>query len=200
MKIRLEPVTVASRAAVERLETAPGQEGFVESVAECLAEADRRRCWRPVGVYDGDALIGFAMYGFFWEYLPFGRLWLDRLLIDRRFQGRGYGRAALAALLDQSYWILGSVIGAVAGALIPLSTEGVDFAMTALFVVIAVDQWRSYRRHLPAVLGAGGTVLFLIVLGHFFGQDQMLLISLGVIVLCLLVLRDRLDEKEEETC
>ena len=89
MKIRLEPVTVASRAAVERLETAPGQEGFVESVAECLAEADRRRCWRPVGVYDGDALIGFAMYGFFWEYLPFGRLWLDRLLIDRRFQGRG---------------------------------------------------------------------------------------------------------------
>ena len=66
MKIRLEPVTVASRAAVERLETAPGQEGFVESVAECLAEADRRRCWRPVGVYDGDALIGFAMYGFFW--------------------------------------------------------------------------------------------------------------------------------------
>ena len=104
------------------------------------------------------------------------------------------------ALLDQSYWILGSVIGAVAGALIPFSTEGVDFAMTALFVVIAVDQWRSYRRHLPAVLGAGVTVLFLIVLGHFFGQDQMLLISLGVIVLCLLVLRDRLDEKEEETC
>ena len=86
MKIRLEPVTVASRAAVERLETAPGQEGFVESVAECLAEADRRRCWRPVGVYDGDALIGFAMYGFFWEYLPFGR---------------GYGRAALAALLER---------------------------------------------------------------------------------------------------
>ena len=88
----------------------------------------------------------------------------------------------------------------MAGALIPFSTDGVDFAMTALFVVIAVDQWRSYRRHLPAVLGAGVTVLFLIVLGHFFGQDQMLLISLGVIVLCLLVLRDRLDEKEEETC
>jgi hypothetical protein len=42
MKIRLEPVTVASRAAVERLETAPGQEGFVESVAECLAEAGRQ--------------------------------------------------------------------------------------------------------------------------------------------------------------
>ncbi len=104
------------------------------------------------------------------------------------------------AVLDHSYWILGSVIGSVAGALIPFSTDRVDFAMTALFVVIAVDQWNTYRSHLPAVLGAGITVLFLIVLGHFFGQDQMLLISLGVIVLCLLVLRDRLDEKEEETC
>ena len=43
-------------------------------------------------------------------------------------------------------------------------------------MVIALDQWRSYRKHLPAVLGAGVTVLFLIVLGHFFGQGQMLLI------------------------
>ena len=104
-------------------------------------------------------------------------------------------------LFDYLYWVGGgTLLGGLLGSVIPFSTEGVDFAMTALFVVIAVDQWRSYRRHLPAVLGAGVTVLFLIVLGHFFGQDQMLLISLGVIVLCLLVLRDRLDEKEEETC
>ena len=104
------------------------------------------------------------------------------------------------SLFDQCYWVLGSVLGALMGELIKFDTTGIDFAMTALFVVIALDQWRSYRKHLPAVLGAGVTVLFLIVLGHFFGQDQMLLISLGAIVLCLLVLRDRLDEKEEETC
>ena len=104
------------------------------------------------------------------------------------------------AVLDQSYWILGSVIGAVAGAVIPFSTEGVDFAMTALFVVIAVDQWKAYQKHLPALLGAAVTVVFLIILGRFFGQDQMLLISLGVIVLILLILRDRLDEKEGEPC
>ena len=104
------------------------------------------------------------------------------------------------ALLDQSYWILGSVIGGVAGALIPFSTEGVDFAMTALFVVIAVEQWKTYRKHLPALLGCAVTVVFLIILGSVFGQDQMLLISLGVIVLILLILRDRLDEKEGEPC
>ena len=104
------------------------------------------------------------------------------------------------ALLDQSYWILGSVIGAVAGAVIPFSTEGVDFAMTALFVVIAVEQWKTYRKHLPALLGCAVTVVFLIILGSVFGQDQMLLISLGVIVLILLILRDRLDEKEGEPC
>ena len=104
------------------------------------------------------------------------------------------------AVLDQSYWILGSVIGAVAGAVIPFSTEGVDFAMTALFVVIAVDQWKTYKKHLPALLGCAVTVVFLIVLGSFFGQDQMLLVSLGVIVLLLLLLRDRLEEKEGEAC
>ena len=104
------------------------------------------------------------------------------------------------AVLDQSYWILGSVIGAVAGAVIPFSTEGVDFAMTALFVVIAVDQWKAYKKHLPALIGGAVTVVFLIILGSLFGQDQMLLISLGVIVLLLLILRDRLEEKEGAVC
>ena len=105
------------------------------------------------------------------------------------------------ALLDQSYWILGSVIGAVAGAIIPVDTKGIDFAMTALFVVIAVDQWKACKKHLPALLGGGATVLFLLVLGQWFGQQQMLIVSLGVIVLLLLILRDRLEEKEgEETC
>lgn len=98
------------------------------------------------------------------------------------------------ALLDHAYWILGSVIGAVAGALLPIDITGIDFAMTALFVVIAVDQWKAYKKHFPAVLGGAVTVLFLIVLGYFFGQQQMLLISLGVIVLVLLIFRDKLEE------
>ena len=98
------------------------------------------------------------------------------------------------ALLDQSYWILGSVIGSVAGALIQFDTTGIDFAMTALFVVIAVDQWKAVREHLPALLGAGCTLLFLILVG----EEQMLLPALGAIVAALLLLRPRL-EKEQET-
>lgn len=97
------------------------------------------------------------------------------------------------ALLDQSYWILGSVIGGVAGALLPIDITGIDFAMTALFVVIAVDQWKTYRSHFPALLGAGATLVFLVLIG----QAQMLLPSLGVIVLVLLLARERLDRPEE---
>lgn len=93
------------------------------------------------------------------------------------------------ALLDQSYWILGSVIGAVAGALLPIDTTGIDFAMTALFVVIAVDQWRAYKRHLPALLGGAVTIVSLALVG----PENMLLPALGVIVLVLLILRERLD-------
>ena len=89
-RLRFVPVGAANRAQAERIAPAPGQEGFIESVRECLAEADALALWRPVCVYDGALLIGFAMYGLFPTPAP-GRLWLDRLLIDGRYQGRGYG-------------------------------------------------------------------------------------------------------------
>lgn len=99
------------------------------------------------------------------------------------------------ALLDHSYWILGSVIGAVAGALLPIDTTGIDFAMTALFVVIAVDQWKAYKKHLPALLGAIVTLVSLTLVG----ADNMLLPALAVIVIALLLLRGRLDEEPQST-
>ena len=101
MNLTIIPITPESRARAEALCVGPGQENYIETVAQCMREADRRKCWRPVGIYDGTEMVGFAMYGFFREYLPFGRVWLDRLLIDRRFQGRGYGRAAVELLLER---------------------------------------------------------------------------------------------------
>ena len=100
MCLHFETVTAKNRGAVERLALLPEQAGFIESPAECLREADASDFWRPVGIYDGTELVGFAMYG----YLPFlgeGQLWFDRLLIDKAFQGRGYAKAAIAALLER---------------------------------------------------------------------------------------------------
>ena len=94
------------------------------------------------------------------------------------------------ALLDQSYWILGSVIGSVAGALLNFDTTGVDFAMTALFVVIAVGQWKENPQHLPAILGGVCTFVSL----SLIGPDNFLLPALGAITVFLLALRPRLDK------
>lgn len=99
MNIHVEPVNEKNRSAVLALEINEDQKGFVESPRQCLKEAGEERCWRPVAIYDGEQLIGFSMYGYFWQYLPFGRVWLDRLLIDRRYQGRGYGRQVLSVMI-----------------------------------------------------------------------------------------------------
>ena len=85
MYIHVEPVNDKNREAVLALKIHETQKGFVESPEQCLKEASEETCWRPVGIYDGDQLIGFSMYGYFWQYLPFGRVWLDRLLIDRDY-------------------------------------------------------------------------------------------------------------------
>ena len=100
------------------------------------------------------------------------------------------------ALLDQLYWIAGSVIGAVAGALITINTQGIDFAMTALFLVIAVEQWQSASRHLPVFLGAGGTLVCLLALGAENGQ--FLIPALGILVAGLLLLRPYLERGGEQ--
>ena len=101
MQIVLKPITKQNRAEALALHVAKGQEGFVESVAQCLKEADEYDVWRPVALYVEGEMVGFAMYGFFPMYLPAGRVWMDRLLIDERFQHKGYGKAAMQLLLEQ---------------------------------------------------------------------------------------------------
>lgn len=93
------------------------------------------------------------------------------------------------ALMNQSYWVVGSILGAVLGAALGFDTTGVDFAMTALFLVIAVGQWKAAGGHLPALLGGAATLISLLVVG----AEDMLLPALGVIVLALALLRPRLD-------
>lgn len=85
------------------------------------------------------------------------------------------------AFLDHLYWILGSAIGAVAGAVIPFNAKGIDFAMTALFIVIFTEQWLAGGKRIPAVIGVASAVTFRILCGG----DNFVLPSMICIMLCL---------------
>ena len=98
------------------------------------------------------------------------------------------------SVMNQSYWIAGSVLGSVLGAALGFDTTGVDFAMTALFLVIAVGQWRGAGSHFPAMLGGGATLLSLMVVG----AEDMLLPALGIIVAVLTLMRSRLIRERNE--
>ena len=100
------------------------------------------------------------------------------------------------ALLDQLYWIAGSVIGAVAGALITINTQGIDFAMTALFVVIFVEQWMDAKNRAPEVIGVAAAFICL----QIFGADSFVLPSMLLIVLVLFVGRTRLEREGARVC
>jgi len=89
----------------------------------------------------------------------------------------------LVSLLNHSYWILGSVLGAAVGTLVSFNSEGIDFALTALFVTVFVEQWLTAGKHAPALIGVGASVLCLILFGsESFLIPAMLLIAL---LLCL---------------
>ncbi len=98
------------------------------------------------------------------------------------------------SLLDQSYWVLGSVIGALAGSYITFDSTGIDFSMTALFVVIVVEQWQEQSSHFPAVIGAVSGILWLLLLG----PDEFILPTLCTCVLILILARGRLLPHTEE--
>lgn len=93
------------------------------------------------------------------------------------------------ALLDQSYWVLGSVLGSLLGSFIAFNTAGIDFAMTALFTVIVVEQWLSAPKHASAIIGTMCALLFLVLLG----PDRFLLPSLLASVAMLLFARRVLE-------
>lgn len=99
------------------------------------------------------------------------------------------------SVLDHSYWVLGSVIGAIAGTLLPISSEGIEFAMTALFVVIFIEQWMDKHNRIPEIIGVVVALISLII----FGANNFVLPAMLAIVALLFVGRKKLD-KEEHVC
>ena len=97
------------------------------------------------------------------------------------------------SLFDHFWWVGGTALGALAGSVLPLNFEGIEFVLTALFVTIFVEQWLSAKDHRPAVIGAGATTLCLLI----FGQDVFLIPSMAVIAALLAMLR---KTGKEENC
>lgn len=95
----------------------------------------------------------------------------------------------LLAAFDHAYWIFGVVAGAVAGAALPFAAKGIDFAMTALFLVILTDQCRERANRLPAIVGGVSAVVAAVVLYFVFGSWKMLVPAMALIVAALLCLR-----------
>lgn len=101
--------------------------------------------------------------------------------------GNFYGAIAL---LDHAYWITGSLIGAVAGTLIPFSFEGVDFALTSLFAVLLISQIEKTKDVFPPVIGAAATLVAIIAARiGFLPSQHILLVSLVLGITVLIFVR-----------
>ena len=87
----------------------------------------------------------------------------------------------LVSLFDQIWWVAGTALGALAGNLLPINYEGIEFVLTALFVTIFMEQWLSTENHRPAVIGVASTLMCLLL----FGRDVFLIPSMVIIALLL---------------
>ena len=90
----------------------------------------------------------------------------------------------LVAFFSRCYWMAGAVLGGVLGQLLPFDMEGLDFCMTALFVIIFIDQWEKTRKHIPAVTGLGIGILCLVI----FGQKSFMLPALLITSVILIIM------------
>ena len=95
----------------------------------------------------------------------------------------------LVSLFNHSYWVLGSVLGSLAGSVLPFSAAGIEFSMTALFIASFTEQWIETKDHLPALTGLLGTLLCLLV----FGPEGFLIPAMCLITLLLTLFRSTIS-------
>lgn len=100
----------------------------------------------------------------------------------------------LVSLFDQCYWVLGSVIGSALGYILKINTEGMDFVLTALFLVIVTDQWLKTKDHIAAIIGFVTSILCLLA----FGSGNFLIPTMISITVCLFVMMKFEKNKPKE--
>ena len=94
------------------------------------------------------------------------------------------------SLFDQFYWVLGATLGGILGSFIPFNTEGLDFVMTAMFVVIFIEQWLKEKRHYTALIGVLASVLCLMI----FGADSFIIPAMICIFAMLAAFRKPIEK------
>lgn len=87
------------------------------------------------------------------------------------------------SLLNQIYWVCGTIMGSLAGTYMKINTTGIDFALTALFITVFTQQWLSEKNHFPAICGVAVSVLCLLI----FGKDRFLIPSMVLITAAVLI-------------
>lgn len=87
----------------------------------------------------------------------------------------------LVSLFNHIYWVTGSILGSVAGSLIRFDSTGIDFALTALFLTVFMEQWLSEKNHKPAIIGVLCSAVCLVI----FGADKFLIPAMALITLIL---------------
>ena len=100
----------------------------------------------------------------------------------------------LTAVMPVVYWVVLSIAGAFIVTLIPLDTSCIDFALTALFIVILIEQMKGADNRLPALLAFVSSIVCLI----FFGPSNFILPSLVITVALLTILRSRIEPVSQE--
>ena len=99
----------------------------------------------------------------------------------------------LVSLFDQVYWVIGSVIGSVVGSVLNFNTAGIDFSMTALFLVVFVEQWKSTKDRASAITGVVVSVVCLLI----FGAGNFVIPAMISITVILLLMRKFRKDSEE---
>lgn len=95
-------------------------------------------------------------------------------------------------LFNHIYWVSGATIGGLVGSLLSIQTDGISFVMTAMFVVIFLEQWLKEKNHFSAYLGVGMSVVCLLL----FGADSFLIPTMVGIVTLLAAFRKPLEKRE----
>ena len=162
-----------------------GGASFITTALTTLA-VNARHIFYGISMVDKYKGIGAAK-----PYLIFGLTDETYSLVCAEEKTPSFGRYALTVtVFDHLYWVSGTAIGALLGEAIPFNTEGIDFALTALFLTIFTDQWLGTKQHFSAIAGVAISVVSLLV----FGADAFLIPAM-IGIAAVLLLNMRREEK-----